>query len=392
MASRKIMFVAGDPSGDVHASHVIRSLREKEPDTECYGVGGQNMVAAGLSQLVPFEPFNCMGFLEVFKSLPFLLKAKHLLLKRMKQDRPAAVVLVDYASFNIPLLKAARRLGLPVVWYIAPKVWAWKEKRAAVIGNHASAIATIFPFEVKCFEAFPARTEFVGNPLVEDLNHKGRTAPPLPSNDKPGAYFRMAIVPGSRRQEVNNMLGPMLDAYLEARRSYRQMRAVVSRCPWLPDRLYEQCRNMGGVDLFEGPLDELFSGTDLALVTSGTATLEAALRGIPHVIAYRTSTVSYRIYRSLIKVPFIGLPNIVAGRALLPECIQDQANADTISKEIRRFINDRAYYMSTRQQLVALREELGSKRPSQEVARLVSEFAAERGRREPTTRSVPLLS
>jgi lipid-A-disaccharide synthase len=367
------MFVAGDPSGDMHASHVIHSLRQHDAAIECYGVGGRSMAAAGLRQILPFEPFNCMGFVEVVRSLPFLWRAKQRLVRHMRQERPAALVLVDYASFNIPLMKAASALHIPVVWYIAPKVWAWKEKRASILGCHATTVATIFPFEVKCFEGYPAKSVFVGNPLVEELARNGANTQRSFPRAKPKAYFKLAIIPGSRRQEVRSMLGPMLDACNELRRSCPQMRAVVSRCPWLPGELYERCRTMGGVDLFEGSLHQLLAGADLALVTSGTATLETALRGVPHVIAYRTSGISYNIYRSLIKVPFIGLPNIVAGERIVPECIQDEVIGTTLANQLKKFVDNRAHYMHTVRRLELLRDELGSKRPSEEVARLVIE-------------------
>ncbi|MBD3244327.1 MAG: lipid-A-disaccharide synthase [Chitinivibrionales bacterium] len=377
MPDKSIMFVAGDPSGDVHASKVVAQLRDREPETGCFGVGGPAMAAAGLEQVLPFEPFTCMGFVEVIKNLPFLLRAKRTLVQLMSSRKPSAVVLVDYAGFNIPIMKAAHRLGIPVLYYIAPKVWAWKQHRAAILGQYASVIATIFPFEVDWFKQYQARVEFVGNPLVEDLDARDAGEPVEHSTPKPPSIFRLAIVPGSRPQEIRNMLGPMIGAYMLLRRSYRQMRADVSRCSWLPEKLYEQAHESSGVELFDGSLDELLAQSDVALVTSGTATLETALRGIPHVIAYRTSTISYRIYKRLVKTPFIGLPNIVAGEQLIPECIQDRAAPAFLAGELEQFIGNHDHYRETVKRLRDLRGELGSKRPSEEVTRLILELADE---------------
>jgi len=369
------MFVAGDPSGDIHASHVIAALRTREPGVECCGVGGPAMVAAGFEPLLPFEPFNRMGFLEVVRTLPFFLRARRLLVQRMREQRPDALVLVDYASFNMRLLRPARKLGVPVVWYIAPKVWAWKAWRAKVLGNSAASIGVIFPFETRCFEHFPARTVFVGNPLVEALERRDAGIRPDLLSPKPSTFCRLAILPGSRRQEVERMLTPMVGAYNLLRRTYRQLRATVSVVPWLPRELYQAAGQTSSVELFEGPLEEMLETADVALVTSGTATLETALAGVPHVIAYRTSAISYRIYKILVRTQFIGLPNIVAGRSLLPECIQEQVNAPTLALELDRFLASRSTYCDTVRQLLALRHVLGSKRPSEEVAGLVMDAA-----------------
>lgn len=370
----KILFIAGDPSGDVHAAHVVRRLREMDGETECFGVGGPAMVAAGLEQVLPFEPFNCMGFLEVVRSLPFIFRAKGVLTRLMKQRKPSVVVLVDYAGFNIPMMKVARGLGIPVVWYIAPKVWAWKEHRAEVLGTHATAIATIFPFEVDLFKDYPARVEFVGNPLVEALDETSPEPEPL-EVAKPQTFYRLAIVPGSRRQEVKSMLPPMIAAYLLLRRSYRQMRAYVSTVDWLPDKVYAQTLESPGVETFDGPLNELLEQSDAALVTSGTATLETALRGIPHVIGYKTSDLSYRIFRSQIKTPYIGLPNIIANESIVPECIQDEATGPGMAAALEQIIGKREPREEATERLRALRGELGSLRPSEEVARMICEAA-----------------
>jgi lipid-A-disaccharide synthase len=370
-----IMFIAGDPSGDIHASHVVRRLREERPALDLYGIGGPAMASAGLTQLMPFEPFACMGVWEVLRQLPFFLAARRTLTRALAERRPDALVLVDYAGFNIPMMKAAHRLGIPVVWYIAPKVWAWKRRRAAVLGRHCAAIATIFPFEKSYFDGFGARVAFVGNPLMESLASDSRPPRPQYAVPKPGVFFKIALVPGSRRQELEQTLLPMIAAFNILRRNFRQIRATVSCVPWLPKALYADQAEASGVDLFDGPLPELLAGSDLALVTSGTATLETALCGVPHVIVYKTSALTYRLFKLFVKVPFIGLPNIVAGSQVVPELMQDEMQPVKMAAELERYIADRAYYQQTQTRLTALSEELGSRKPSEEVARMVLETA-----------------
>lgn len=378
MPTHRILFVAGDPSGDVHTAPIISRLRQVAPDCDCFGVGGSRMAAAGFRPLLPFEPFACMGFIEVLRNLPFLLRARVMLTNQLRRERPDALVLVDYASFNLPLLRTAHRLGVPTVWYIAPKVWAWKRKRAEVIGECATSVGVIFPFEAPYFEGRRASVEFVGNPLVEALDARGGQARPDLLASKPSTFHKLALVPGSRTQEVRTMLPSMLTAYGVLRRSYRQMRAVVSKVSWLPPSLYAQAAATSGVEITEAPLSEVLETCDVAAVTSGTATLETALRGIPHVIVYRTSELSYRIYKALITVKHIGLPNIVAGETIVPECIQERAHAADIAGELDPFLRDRDTYRATVRRLLALREQLGGKRPSHEVANMI--LAAARGR------------
>jgi lipid-A-disaccharide synthase len=372
-----VLFVAGEPSGDQHASHVIRRLREKEPGIACFGIGGAAMQAAGFEALLPFEPFNRMGFTEAASNLPFFLSAERRLVGEMRRRRPAAVVLVDYYGFNVRILNHAKRLGIPSLWYIAPKVWAWNAKRAAVLARSCTVVATIFPFENQWFEGGRARVEFVGNPLIEalDIEHPDRlnrfAGPPEPEQT-----IVLAIVPGSRPQEIGYMLDPMVRAFQIIKRTYPGLVAVVSKCPWLPDEFFKPYEEIQGLSFTADPLSEILAQSHLAVVTSGTATLEAALAGIPHVIAYKISTISYWLMRMLIKVDYIGLPNIVSGRSVVPEIIQKAMTPRRLAFELRRFLDEPTRFLKTRDALVALRGKLGAKKPSVEVSRLILEIAS----------------
>jgi lipid-A-disaccharide synthase len=377
-----IMFVAGDPSGDEHASAVIKRLREILPDARLFGVGGPCMQEAGFEALLPFGPFNRMGIAEVLLHLPFFLKAKSFLIKQLRNIRPAVLVCVDYPGFNIPLMKAARRLGIPVVWYIVPQVWAWKKKRAAVLGNHASFIAVVFPFEKDYFSQYPAPVEFVGHPLVELLDReqpavRGTRRPAL---EKDGPV-RLALVPGSRPQEVAHLLPPMMDAANILKREYPGLTVTVSRSRGLDPglfaahaRRFEKCFP-GAMTVSMERLPALLRESDCALVTSGTATLQAALCEVPLVVAYKTSGATYSLLKSMIRLPYIGLPNIVAGERIVPECIQHDATGEKLAAEVRRFIEEKEHYTATVQKLAQLRARLGGKKSSMEVASAIRTFA-----------------
>ncbi len=371
MPVRSLMFIAGDPSGDEHTGAVIRRLRNEMPGADLWGIGGSAMEHEGFRPVMPFAPFNCMGFLEVAKHLRFFLQAKRRLIGMMQETRPNALVCVDYSGFNIPMMKAAAKLGIPVVWYIAPMVWAWKRKKAAVLGAYASHIAVIFPFEVPWFEPFRAPVSFVGNPTVEELESRGAFAA-APRKHPGNGPFRLAIVPGSRRQEIEH-LPVLIKAFALLRKRFPQVRAVVSRYHTIPEKLYRSCIGDTTVELFEGPLADLLGRSDCAIVTSGTATLETALLGIPHVITYRTSPLTYAIAKRLVKIPHIGLPNIIAGGEIVPECIQGEATAAGIANRLGRFIESPELFNDTVDRLVALRESLGAKKPSMELCRILED-------------------
>jgi len=372
-----VMFVAGDPSGDIHASFVIRRLREIRPAFRCFGIGGPAMTAAGFSPILPFEPFNRMGFAEVAAHLGFFMAARRTLIRRLRGERPAVLVLVDYPGFNMAMLKAAARLSIPVVWYIAPKVWAWKKKRAAVLSRLADRIAVIFPFEVELFERLGGRVAFVGNPLVEALGSAASAAPverALPER------WTLGLVPGSRQQEVERILPVMLDAFRLLRRRYPRMTGVLSRCAWLPQALFDQAAKEPGLITDEGPLTAMLDRCDLAIVTSGTATLETALAGVPQVIVYRTSALTWLAARAVVRIRWIGLPNIISRETVVPECIQGAVTGERLAREIGRFVDEPEYLGRTRDALAGIREKLGSRKPSEDVAAMIA--AAADGNRE----------
>jgi lipid-A-disaccharide synthase len=365
-----IMFIAGEPSGDAHAAAVVEAIKERCPSAKVWGVGGPKMQSAGFDSVLPFAKFNRMGYVEVLSHLPFFLSAKRKLLKMMAgARRPDVLVCVDYSGFNMPMLREAREMGIPVVWYIAPMVWAWKRSRAAALGSLASHIAVIFPFEVRYFSPYHAPVTFVGNPLTESLPEIGAEARKFPGADG----FRIAIAPGSRPQEIRNMLNVMIDAACMLKTKFPKINIAVSRFGNLDSSLFDRAKD-AGFEIFGGPLSALLQRSDLALVTSGTATLEAALLGVPMVVAYRTSQVSYSIYKRFVTIDYIGLPNIVAGKHIVPECIQNDVNPNKIYCEAERLISMPQRWEETVTNLSALRARLGEKKPSKELADIIFSF------------------
>lgn len=366
MVSPSIMFVAGDPSGDKHASWIIKRLKYEYPQSDIWGVGGPDMQLAGMRCLLPFQKFNKMGFFEVALHITFFLNAKKYLLSEIKRNRPDCIVCVDYPGFNMELLKAVSSMNIPVIWYIAPMVWAWKQKRAEILAQKAAHIACIFPFEVNYFKPFTNNVSFVGNPLVEAMNSE--KLPPVKYCSKPK---RVALVPGSRRQEIRHLLKPMIDAFTILKSSYPDLTAEISQCSYLTNEEFQKLTGGSELKCFTGPLRDLYARSDLAIVTSGTATLEAALMGVPHVIAYKTSSLNYQIFKHFLKIPFIGLPNIISQEMVVPECIQEHSSAASIADAVETFLKDDSYYKITASRLVRLKNHLGAFKPSEEMVKII---------------------
>jgi lipid-A-disaccharide synthase len=371
------MFIAGDPSGDQHTASIIKQLRSEMPEASLWGIGGTAMEKCGFAPVMPFAPFNRMGFVEVAAHIAFFLSAKKKLIDLMVKKKPDALVCVDYPGLNIPMMKAAHRAGIPVVWYIAPMVWAWKRRRAEILGSIASHIAVIFPFEVPFFSPYESPVTFVGNPLVEAMHRDGAFAHARkthPGNRSANCGFRVALVPGSRRQEIEHLLPRMLTAFSILKQRHSGLRAMVSRSSTVPALMFRRIIGDAPVEVFEGPLREMLASADCALVTSGTATLETALMGVPLVVVYHTSFITYAIARHLVTIPRIGLPNIIAGEQIVPECIQRQADGANLAITMERFIESPELYNNTVNNCISLREQLGSKKPSMEVSRIIKDI------------------
>ncbi len=378
MSPPAFMFVAGDPSGDQNTAPVIRSLRKEIPDCECCGIGGPMMQAEGFTSFLPFENFNRMGYVEVLAHLSFFINAKKLIVQKMKELRPALLVCVDYSGFNTPIMKAAHTLGIPVLWYIAPKVWAWKKKKHTTnLKKYATHIAAIFPFEVDIFKPYIPAVSFVGNPLVEFIDSKNYPCATVNTDDlRKKERIQLALVPGSRLHELQKILPAMIATYQLLKQHYPNLSATVSTCGHIASDVYKGITGTAAVDFFDGPLEEMFSHADLALVTSGTATLQTALMGVPMIIMYKTSFITYLIYKTFITgIDHIGLPNIIAGEEVVPECIQGEMTPESMEPILRNYIESPSAYKSVVKKLVSLKENLGSRKPSEEVTKLIKKIS-----------------
>ena len=321
----KILISAGEASGDIHAAAVTAALKRIDSTTEVFGMGGDELRAAGGEVLFDIKEHGVMGFVEVIKKLPDLFKLRSDFARVMDERKPDCLVVVDYPGFNMKLAKVAHDKGIPVVSYIAPSAWAWNKGRAKNVAKIVDKVACIFPFEYDVYKEAGAPVEFVGHPLLDIVHPAMERAEAEAWVGKEPDRPLVLLMPGSRLMEIEKMLPILLEGAKLLKKQMPQVQFAMPRAGTIPMELLQSKIKASGLEIkiTEGHNYDLFSVADLALATSGTVTLEAALCGLPSVIVYRTSALNAFIARRVINIPNIGLPNIVAGRQILPELLQE---------------------------------------------------------------------
>ena len=321
----KILISAGEASGDIHAAAVTAALKRIDNTTEVFGMGGDELRAAGGEVLFDIKEHGVMGFVEVIKKLPDLFKLRSDFARVMDERKPDCLVVVDYPGFNMKLAKVAHDKGIPVVSYIAPSAWAWNKGRAKNVAKIVDKVACIFPFEYDVYKEAGAPVEFVGHPLLDIVHPAMERAEAEAWVGKEPDRPLVLLMPGSRLMEIEKMLPVLLEGAKLLKKQMPQVQFAMPRAGTIPMELLQSKIKASGLEIkiTEGHNYDLFSVADLALATSGTVTLEAALCGLPSVIVYRTSALNAFIARRVINIPNIGLPNIVAGRQILPELLQE---------------------------------------------------------------------
>lgn len=331
------MVVAGEVSGDLHASRLITGIKDRDPDAEFRFFGGECMsAAAGHDPEVHCDSMNVMGFSEVIRHLPTLLGHLRHASRLLTGWHPDALVLVDFPSFNLKLAKKAHRLGIPVHYFISPKVWAWKEWRVRTIKSYVNSMYSILPFETEFYSARGYKATYVGNPSVQEMDEVlGHITPLKHFLQRYGIEDPrpiIALIPGSRLGEVKNNLPLMI----EACKQFPEHQIIVGGAPSVPLRFYRQVAQYPGLSVVFGSTHTLMKHARAALVTSGTATLETALLGTPQVVCYRANgrKLSYKIMEKLLKVKYVSLPNLIVNSRIVPELLVHQCTVASIAQHL----------------------------------------------------------
>jgi lipid-A-disaccharide synthase len=364
---KKIYLISGERSGDLHASNLVLALKTYDSPIQFRGMGGGYSKEAGVELAVDYSEVAVMGFLEVVLGFRKVLKYLNLIKKDLLQFKPDALILVDYGGFNMKIAVFAKEQGIPVHYYIPPKVWAWNQKRALKLKAITDQIYSILPFEPEFFSKFGMNVHYVGNPLLDEIR---KFAPHDFFFQKNELSYQpiIALLPGSRKQELDAMLERMISLVKE----FPNAQFVVAGVDSLAASAYDPARKAGIKVVFNQTYD-LLSHATAAVVTSGTATLETALFRVPQIVVYRTSSVSYLIAKNLIRVPFISLVNLIAGREVVKELIQDDFSIEKLKEELNRIFTNVVYKGEMLQGYDLIREKIGDNSASQITAGLILE-------------------
>lgn len=362
----KYYLIAGERSGDLHAANLMRELQEQDPEADFRYWGGDMMQQVGGHLVHHYQELAFMGFAEAAVHLFKIMR----LLKECQADilayQPDVVILVDYAGFNMRIAKFAKAQGLKVFYYISPKIWAWNQGRVHAIKKLVDRMFVILPFEEAFYKKFDYQVDFIGNPISDTVrNHV--PAADFRSRNKLNQKPIIAVLPGSRKQEIENILFIMLSV-LPAFREYQFVVAAVSN---LSRDYYENFNRDANIRIVYDQTYDLLANAEAALVTSGTATLETALFQVPQVVCYTTSPISYWIGRALIKVPFISLVNLIAGKAVVTELIQNDLNGRNIISELKKLLFDKAFIKEQQEGYELVRQKLGEANAANKAARLM---------------------
>ena len=375
----KILISAGEASGDIHAAAVTAALKRIDSTTEVFGMGGDELRAAGGEVLFDIKDHGVMGFVEVIKKLPDLFKLRREFARVMDERKPDCLVVVDYPGFNMKLAKLAHDKGIPVVSYIAPSAWAWNKGRAKNVAKIVDKVACIFPFEYDVYKEAGAPVEFVGHPLVDIVHPTMERAEAEAWVGKVPGCPLVLLMPGSRLMEIERMLDVILEGAKLLKKQMPEVQFAMPRAGTIPIEMLQGKIKASGLDvkITEGHNYDLFSVADLALATSGTVTLEAAMCGLPSVILYRTSAITAFIARRVINIPNIGLPNIVAGRQILPELLQEELTpAKLAATAVELLAPERRPQLEAN--LAYMKERLGGPGAVNRVAQLILRIAEEK--------------
>lgn len=370
-----ILIVAGEASGDLHGARLVQALKVLEPGSRVFGIGGDGMAGAGMELLFHIRDMAVVGFTEVIRHIPFLRQVMRTLEAEVEHRRPDVAILIDYPGFNLRLAARLRARGVKILYYIAPQVWAWGAGRIPKMARLIDEMAVVFPFEVDLFQNAGLSTTFVGHPLLEGL------LPKLPRREFMARHLfvegkpLLGLLPGSRRHEIERLLPDMLATARLLRQRRPDLQVAIAQAPTLPASLYQQYQSGEAFKLIDQATYEVMKESTACLVCSGTATLETACFGTPLAIVYRTSRLSYLIGKRVVKLPFIGLVNVVMGKKIAPEFVQHGFTPSQAAEALSPLLFDPEANMRMRQQLATVREKLGTPGASERTAKMALRLA-----------------
>lgn len=375
-ASYTVLFCAGEASGDQHAAHMFAEMQQLCPGIKGLGMGGAKMRQAGIEIRVDSSGIGVIGLVEILKHYGEIRRALAALKRIVADEKPDLLVCVDYKEFNLKLAQFAKRQGVKVLFYVSPQVWAWRPGRVKTYGKAIDMMAVIFPFETRYYEAEQVPVRYVGHPSVDKVVPRLGKAEDLALFNLDPAQPVVGLLPGSRGNEIKRMLPVMLAAAEKLAAERPQLQFILPQADSIADTELAAHLQQAQVSvrIIKGQPYDTIQCCNAVMTTSGTASLEIALLEVPMVIVYRLAAFSYWLGKRLVKIPFIGLPNIIAGKAIVRELIQEQLTADNLAAEIRRLLDDSQYRENCIGGLREVKRQLGCGGGSRNMAELALEM------------------
>jgi lipid-A-disaccharide synthase len=371
-----VMLSAGEASGDFHAANLFRELKKLIPNLRGIGMGGVRMREAGVELHYDSTHLAVIGLAEVAKHYGEIRRALHSMQRTACEEKPDLLICVDYKEFNFRLARKAKACGVKVLFYVSPQVWAWRPGRVKSYGRIVDHMAVIFPFEVPFYETYKIPVTYVGHPLAGKVKPSMGRSEAIDKFGFAGKKPIIGLLPGSRVNEINRLMPVILAAAGRLAHEFPGSQFALFRAPSISDELLQSHLALSDLSIrvIEGQDYDALQCCDAVITVSGTATLEVALLGVPMVIVYRLTPLSYWLGRLLVRIPYIGLPNILAGRHVVREFIQHDATAENIAGEIARILRDRDYAEAMRQALRQIRDDLGDENGAAKLAELAAEM------------------
>lgn len=370
---KHFILVAGEASGDLHGAHLVEAIKSLSPSTTFSGLGGEKMKSSGVELYGDLIQMALVGFWEVLKHYGEIKKIFHLILKKIDSINVDAVILIDYPGFNLRLAKKLKQRNIKVIYYISPQVWAWKKNRVHFIKKHVDQMLVLFPFEVDFYAQFGIDVHCVGHPLIDTIQINTPKERFLPSLSLPAETLTIGILPGSRQKEIEVLLPIMLSAAKILVKTFPEIQFLILKAPTISRSLLEHYLN-GSTLTYRIVDEDTYNGINacnLCMVASGTATLEVAILQKPMVIVYKTSLFTWLLAKLFVKIKDIGLVNVVAGKRIVPECVQYQATGKKIAKELTDIFTNELRIAEIKINLKGVKESLGlsgaSRRAAEEI-------------------------
>ncbi len=375
----KIMFSAGEASGDMHGANLARALKALDPEIELLGMGGSQMAQAGVRIVYDINNLGFIGVGEILRKIPFFFRLRTQLLQVMQEEKPDVLVCIDYPGFNMRLIEKARAAGIRVVYYILPTIWAWHKSRGKVIAEHTDLAISLFPFEAKLYEELGARVAYAGHPLLDVVHPEMTKDEALQAFGLDAAKQTILLMPGSRLQEVRGLLPVMLAAVKEITAQRDGVQFLIPRASTIEESVLQELipAELENVHVASGHVYDMMNISTAAVAASGTATLETALMGLPTLLIYRVSSLTYWLSKILVHIQSIGLPNIIMGHRIMPELWQDEVTPEAIAADMVTLLTDKQAWQERHEAMLSVRKEMGEPGAVRRTAEIILQFAKE---------------